>query len=122
MLILLVSIPVVSLSASTGRLFAGGVTTLNCSATLNTMALDEGLLLYSFNWTDREGVAIVSGGRTNVIHTHTLLSSSSLTLSPLSITDTNFTCSVFVMDSQNTLLSSGPGIGSILLNVEGIVC
>ena len=52
----------------------------------------------------------MSGSRTIITQTS---SSSSLTLSPLNIMDTNFTCTVIAMESMNRFVSSAEGVSTI---------
>ena len=103
-----------SITVPPGPLFAGEVEALTCTATLNLTLVDSGDIFYSFTWRDREGNTVVSGSRTIITQT----SSSSLTLSPLNTTDTNFTCTVIAMDSMNRLVSSAEGNDSITINVH----
>ena len=109
---LAVSTPTVSTTVPSGPLFAGGVdnVTLTCSAMLGAGVDNPAVIRYSYIWLDREGREIMSGGRTIITPTSPSTSSSStLTLSPLSITDTNFTCRVTLSDSRNLLRPSDPG-------------
>lgn len=115
-----VSAPVVSVAVSSGALMAGGVrnTTLNCSTMLDQAVLDGGLIYYDFIWWDRDGNTITSGGRITIVPTYPSLSSipySTLTLSPLSTEDTNFTCGVIAQ--QNRMVASELAMASIPLNV-----
>ena len=106
---LAVSTPTVSTTVPSGPLFAGGVDNviLTCSAMLGAGVDNPAVIRYNYTWLDREGREIVSGGRT--IITPTSPSTSTLTLSPLSTTDTNFTCRVTLSDSRNLLRPSDPG-------------
>ena len=106
---LAVSTPTVSTTVPSGPLFAGGVdnVTLTCSAMLGAGVDNPAVIRYSYTWLDREGREIISGGRT--IITPTTPSSSTLTLSPLSTTDTNFACRVTLSDSRSLLRPSDPG-------------
>ena len=108
---LAVSTPTVSTTVPSGPLFAGGVdnVTLTCSAMLGAGVDNPTVIRYSYTWLDREGRGIVSGGRTIITPTTPSSSSSTLTLSPLSTTDTNFTCRVTFSDSRNLLRPSDPG-------------
>ena len=102
--------PVVSITVPPGPLFAGEVENVTCSATLNHTIVDSGDILYSFTWRDREGNSVESGSRTIITQTS---SSSSLTLSPLNTTDTNFTCKVIAMERMNRLVFSAEGVSAI---------
>ena len=109
---LAVSTPTVSTSVPAGPFVAGGVdnVTLNCSAMLGAGVDNSAVIRYNYTWLDREGREIVSGGRTIITPTTPSTSSSStLTLSPLSTTDTNFTCRVILSDARNLLRPSDPG-------------
>ena len=109
---LAVSTPTVSTTVPSRTLFTGGVdnVTLTCSAMLGAGVDNPTVIHYSYTWLDREGRGIVSGDRTIITPTTTSTSSSStLTLSPLSTTDTNFTCRVTLSDSRNLLRPSDPG-------------
>ena len=91
---LAVSTPTVSTTVPSGPLFIGVVdnTTLTCSAMLGGGVDNPAVIRYNYTWVDRDGREIVSGGRTIITPTTPSTSSSStLTLSPLSTTDTNFT-------------------------------
>ena len=103
--------PAVSITVTPGPLFVGEVESLTCTATLDLSIVDSGNILYSFTWRDREGNTVVSGSHT--IITQTSSSSSSLILSPLNTTDTNFTCTVRAMESMNRLVSSAVGVSDI---------
>ena len=109
---------------STGPLIAGGVNiTLTCSALLDLTVVDTEGILYSFTWRDRAGVEIVSGDRITISQFNTTTAFSSLTLSPLTTMDTNFTCAVEASVVQNnTLLPSDSAMTSISLDVEGELC
>ena len=106
-----------SITVPPGSLFAGEVEALTCTATLDLTIVDFGDILYSFTWRDREGNTVVSGSHTNITQTSSS-SSSSLTLSPLNTTYTNFTCTVIAMESMNRLVSSAEGNDSITINVH----
>ena len=111
-----------TLSVPPGPLYAGGVedTTLNCSAMLDLDVVDtQQQIFYTFTWRDRSGVEIVSGDRITISQSSSTTPSSSLTLSPLSIRDTNFTCAVRVTVSQDALTESDLGMATVILNVQG---
>ena len=114
--------PVVSLSVPPGPLVAGGVEDilLTCSAMVNSTVVDVDVqdIRYVFTWQDSNGQDIVSGDRT-IITSPPSSSSSNLTLSPLSTTDTNFTCAVIVSEVQNKVLASKPGSAVTSVNVVG---
>ena len=120
--------PTVSLNiTSTGPLLAGGAEdiTLTCSAILDLTVVNPQLvrdILYSFTWRDRAGVEIVSGDRITISQSSSTTAFSSLTLSPLTTMDTNFTCTVAVSVPANVLLPSDLAMASISLDVEGELC
>ena len=115
--------PVVSLSVPPGPLVAGGVEDilLTCSAMVNSTVVDVDVqnIRYVFTWQDSNGQDIVSGDRTIITSSSSSPSSSSLTLSPLSTTDTNFTCAVIVSEVQNKVFPSEPGSAVTSVNVVG---
>ena len=119
-----VSTPAVTASVSPvspDPLVAGGVgdTVLTCSAMLNA-AVDDGTILYTFTWQDTDGNAVLPGEQTTISsESHSYLSSSTLTLSPLNSADTMFTCIVVATEMTSTLDASDPGVASIQLNVIG---
>ena len=107
-----VSTPTVSTTVPSGPLFAGSVNnvTLTCSVMLGAGVDNPAVIHYSHTWLDGSGREIVSGGRTIITPTSPSTSSSStLTLFPLSTTDTNFTCRVTISDLRNLLRPSDPG-------------
>ena len=123
----IVSAPMVTLSlAPDPALVAGGVedTTLICSAMVN-QAVNRGTIIFTFTWRDRDGNPVVSQQRTAISpstppHSSTFpipVITSTLTLSPLSTADTNFSCTVDLAESQNTLDPSEPVTMSIAVNV-----
>ena len=114
-----VSTPDVSLLVS-GPLVAGGVNnvTLTCFATINTSVSDFGTFDYTFTWLNREDTMILNIQRTNIVPS-TSSDSSTLTLSPLNVEDTEFTCIVIVNERSNRLATSARGIGSTTINVQG---
>ena len=116
--------PVVSISVSPENVFAGTAedTILTCSTALDRTIVDVTasiVILYAFTWLDSAGVEIVSGGRLNITQTSPTSPSSSLTLSPLNISDANFTCIVRVTASLNALDPSDLGSTCILLDIQG---
>ena len=117
-----VSTPAVTVSVnpvSPDPLVAGGVgdTVLTCSAMLNA-AVNEGTILYTFTWQDRDGNAVLPGERTTISPgSPSQVSSSNLTLSPLNTADTMFTCRVVATEMTSTLNASDPGVASIPLSV-----
>ncbi len=97
---------------------------LTCSASLKMDLIDRGDedILYTFTWMEREGGTIVSGGERITITTTTsptTSTTSSLTLSPLSTTDTNFTCTVRATEAQNRIVASEIGRKTVQVNVQG---
>ncbi len=117
---IIVPAPVVSTLGPLTPHYAGGLddVTLTCSASLNMDEIDRGdeNILYTFTWMERGGDTIVSGGRTT-ISTTTSPTTSSLTLSPLSTTDTNFTCTVRATEEQARLEASELGRNTIQVNI-----
>ena len=111
-----------SVSVSSGPLVAGGVDNVivTCSATVDTTVVDFGTLIYSITWLNRQGDEISSNSRTNIVSsTSSSSSTSTLTLSPLSIEDTNFACDVVVSDMLNRLAPSAEGTGATTVDVQG---
>ena len=117
--------PMVSLSVPPGPLVAGGEedTLLTCSAMVNSTVVDVDVqdIRYIFTWQDRNGqdIIIVSGGHTIITPSSSSSSSSFLTLSPLSTTDTNFTCTVIVSEVQNKVIASEPASATTTVDVVG---
>ena len=113
-----VSTPDVSVSVSSGPLVAGGVNnvTLTCFAMINTSASDFGIFDYTFTWLNREDAVIQNTKRTNIISSTS--STSTLTLSPLNVGDTEFTCTVIINERSNRLATSAIGTGSTTINVQ----
>ena len=118
-----VPVPSVSLNITPhGPLLVGGAEdiTLTCSALLDLTVVDtQRDILYSFTWRDRAGVEIVSGDRITISQSSSTTAFSSLTLSPLTTMDTNFTCTVEVSVPANTLLPSDLAMASISLDIGG---
>ena len=113
-----VSTPDVTLVVSSDSLLiAGGVNdvTLTCSASVDRGVVDFGDLVYSFTWYNSEGEVIMSSNRT-IISSTTYMST--LTLSPLSVNDSNITCSVIVTERLGRLDSSAAGYRYIKVNVQ----
>ena len=109
-----------SVSVTSGRLVAGGVddVTLTCSASVDSFLVHFNTLSYTITWRDRYGGVISSGSRTTIVSS-TSSSSSTLTLSPLSTEDTNFTCVVVLSEMLNRLAPSAEGTGSTTVAVQG---
>ena len=119
-----VSPPAVTLSVSSGPLLAGGVedVILTCSAMVDWTVVDSGAIEYDFTWQDQNGLDLVSGDRitvTNRVYYYYYYFSSTLTLSPLSTTDANFTCLVRASEVNNRVLPSELASTAISLNVIG---
>ena len=114
-----VSTPDVSLLVS-GPLVAGAVNNviLTCFATINTSVSDFGTFDYTFTWLNREDAELQNSQRTNIVSS-TSSDSSTLTLSPLNVMDTEFTCTVIVTERSNRLATSAIGTGSATINVQG---
>ena len=114
-----VSTPDVSVSVSSGPLVVGGVNnvTLTCFAMINTYVSDFGIFDYTFTWLNREDTVIQNSQRTNIV-TSTSSDSSTLTLSPLNVGDTEFICTVTVNERSNRLATSAIGTGSTTINVQ----
>ena len=107
-------------SVSSGPLVAGGVNdvVVTCSATVNTTVVDFGTLRYTVTWLNRQGDEISTDSRTTIVSS-TSSSFSTLTLSPLSTEDTNFTCVLVVNELRNRLTPSTAGTGSTTIDVQG---
>ena len=113
-----VSTPDVSLTLpSDSPLIAGGVddVTLTCSASVDRGVVDFGDLVYSFTWYNSEGEVIMSSSRTII---SSINNKSTLTLSPLSVDDSNINCSVVVAERFGRLDSSGAGYWYTYINVR----
>ena len=84
---------VIITGSSDSPLIAGGVddVTLTCSASVDHGVVDFGDLVYSFTWYYSEGEVIISSSRTVITSINNM---PTLTLSPLSVDDSNITCSV----------------------------
>ena len=110
--------PTLSLSVLYDSLVAGGVgeVTLTCVAGLDLNVVDSGDLEFSFSWRDKENI-MVAGSRITISSSFTS-NISMLTLSPLSTTDTNISCSVIVAERQKQLEASAPGFKSISIDVQ----
>ena len=109
-----------SVSVTSDRLVAGGVddVTLTCSASVDSFLVHFDTLSFTMTWQDRQSDVISSGSRTTIVSS-TSSSSSTLTLSPLSTEDTNFTCVVVVSEMLNSLTPSAEGTGSTTVAVQG---
>ena len=114
--------PDVLLSVSDGALIAGGVgvVSLNCSAMVDVDVVDEGNILFTFTWRDRDSSEVADDGRFRISNAGP--SSSSLQLSPLSTADTNFICTVTAAEKNSRLLPSQPATAEIALNVTSEAC
>ncbi len=105
-------------------LYAGGLNdvTLTCSASLKMDLIDRGdeYILYTFTWMGMGGDTLVSGGRITIstTTTSTISTISSLILSPLSTTDTNFTCTVRATEAQNRIVASEIGRKTVEVNIQ----
>ena len=113
-----VSTPDVSLVVSSDSLLiAGGIddVTLTCSASVDRGVVDFGDLVYSFTWNNSEGEVVMSSSRTIISSINNM---STLTLSPLSVDDSNITCSVVVAERLGRLDSSAAGYRCIKVNVQ----
>ena len=113
-----VSTPDVSLVVSSDSLLiAGGVddVTLTCSASVDRGVVDFGDLVYSFSWYNSEGEVIMSSSRTIISSINNM---STLTLSLLSVDDSNINCSVVVAERLGRLDSSAVGYRCIKVNVQ----
>ena len=115
-----VSTPDVSLTVSSNsQLIAGGVddVTFICSASVDRSIVDFIYLFYSFTWYNSEGEVITSSNRTIISSINNV---STLTLSPLSVDDSNITCSVVVVERLGTLAYSIAGYHNTLINVQSM--
>ena len=117
--------PDVSLSVSDGALIAGGVgvVSLNCSAMVDMDVVNEGNILFTFTWRDRDSSEVADDGRFSISNAGPSSSSiSSLQLSPLSTADTNFICTVTATEKNSRLLPSQPATAEITVNVTSETC
>lgn len=99
-------------------LVAGGMgnTTLLCS--VRGQAADVGTTIFTFTWQDRNENLIVSEERITVYPAAPSTTPfSTLTFSPLSTADTDFSCTVALMEAQNTSETFEPVTVSFTLNV-----
>ena len=96
---------------------AGGVddVTLTCSASVDRGVVDFGDLVYSFTWYNSEGEVIMSSSRTIISSINNM---STLTLSPLSVDDSNITCSVVVAERLGRLGSSAAGFQYTFISLQ----
>ncbi len=89
---------------------------------LNLDVLTRGMIRYVFKWEDGDNSTIMSQRRTTIIPNPSIpspLPYSTLTLSPLSTADINFTCTAMVIETNSALQDSEPAMSSILVNVTG---
>ena len=84
---------------------AGGAynVTINCMASVDHHLIDFGNLEFNFTWRNRDGIEIIKNNRIIIKSEE---DQSTLTLSPPSTEDTNFTCSVIVSERLGRLLPS----------------
>ena len=84
---------------------AGGAdnVTVNCSASVDSSLVDFGNLEFNFTWRNRDEMEILNDNRIIITSEE---DQSTLTLSPPSTEDTNFTCSVIVSERLGRLLPS----------------
>ena len=84
---------------------AGGIdnVTVKCNATVDSSLVDFGDLEFNFFWRNRNGMEIIHDIRIIITSEK---DQSTLTLSPPSTQDTNFTCSVTVSERLGRLLPS----------------
>ena len=110
--------PNVSLTVSSDSpLIAGGVNdgTLTCSASVDRGVIDFGDIVYSFTWYNSEG-EVKSSNRTVISY---MISTSTLTLSPLSVYDSNVTCCVVGSEGQCRLNPTNTTCLSVTSIVKG---
>ena len=119
-LIFLVPPPVVVVSVTSGSLVVGGVEDVNitCTATVNYSVVDSADLVYSYTWRNHDQL-IKNNDRAKIKSVNNI---STLTLSPLSTTDTYFSCTpnVSVLNSTDILTSDSSTHPTLLLvNITG---
>ena len=76
---------------------------VNCTASVDSSLVDCGDLEFNFNWRKRDGMETINDDRVIIASDE---NQSTLTLSPPSTEDTNFTCSVTVSERLGRLLPS----------------
>ena len=102
---------------SNSPLIAGAVddVLVNCSAAVDCHAADIiGDLVYT--WYNSKGKAIVSSNRTIISYNNNM---STLTLSPLSIDDSNVTCCVVGSERQDTPNSNDSSCVLMIFIIKG---
>ena len=116
-LIFLVPPPVMVVLVTSGSLVAGGVedVSITCTATVNYSVVDSAELVYSYTWRNSLGQLITNDNRTKI---KSIGDVSTLTLSPLSTLDTNFSCRVIVSEKLGRLHTSC-GDQFVSLNIRG---
>ena len=102
---LVVSIAELSVMGTSNIIIAGGVDdiSVNCTASVDSSLVDFGDLEFNFTWLNRDLIEMITDDRIIITSDE---DQSTLTLSPPSIEDTNFTCSVTVSESLGRLLPS----------------
>ena len=98
--------------------FAGGVddVIINCTASVDSSLVDFGDLQFNFTWRNRDGIKIISHDDRVIITSEK--HQSTLILSPPSIKDTNFTCSVTISERLDRLLPSDEKYHSVSIIVQ----
>ena len=76
---------------------------VNYTASVDSSLVDSGDLEFNFNWRKRDGMETINDDRIIIASDE---NQSTLTLSPPSSGDTNFTCSVTVSERLGRLLPS----------------
>ena len=120
-IIFLVPPPLVAVTVTSGSLVAGGVEDVNitCTATVNYSVVDSADLVYSYTWRNVHDQLINNNKRTKIKSVNNM---STLTLSPLSVRDTHFSCTtnVSALNSTDILTSDGSTHHALLLdNITG---
>ena len=86
-----------------------------CSASVDHDVVDTGDPIYSFTWYNSQGGEIMSGSRTIISQMNNM---STLILSPLSVDDSNITCSVVVAERLDRLDSSAAGFQNTFISLQ----
>ena len=115
----LVPTPTVTLSLHPGPVATCGTDNVSiiCSANVDMEIVNFGSLGYNYTWVDELDTVVMTSKRT-VVRSPINSNYSTLTLSPVSVEDTNFMCTVSVYERMNMLTTSAPGNGSIKINVQ----
>ena len=95
---------------TSGSLVAGGVEDVNitCTATVNYSVVDSADLVYSYTWRNNLGQLITDNNRFIIKSFHNNISI--ISLFPLSVMDTIFSCTAVVYASKITNMFPSDGV------------